>query len=43
MILDRRQIFLLNARGTNYGKFSLKYRGAQIWSNLPNTLKISKT
>ena len=30
-------------RRTNYGKFSLKYRGAQIWNNLPNTLKISKT
>ena len=30
-------------RRTNYGKFSLKYRGAQIWNNLPNTLKLSKT
>ena len=30
-------------RRTNYGKFSLKYRGAHIWNNLPNTLKISKT
>ena len=30
-------------RRTKYGKFSLKYRGAQIWNNLPNTLKISKT
>ena len=30
-------------RRRNYGKFSLKYRGAQIWNNLPNTLKISKT
>ena len=27
----------------NYLKFSLKYRGAQIWNNLPNTLKISNT
>ena len=30
-------------RRKNYGKFSLKYKGAQIWNNLPNTLKISKT
>ena len=30
-------------RRTNYGKYSLKYRGAQIWYNLPNTLKTSKT
>ena len=34
---------LIEYRRTNYGKFSLKYRGAQIWNNLPNTLKISKT
>ena len=43
MILDQHQIFFIEYRRTNYGKFSLKYRGAQIWNNLPNTLKISKT
>ena len=30
---------IIEYRGTNYGK----YRGAQIWNNMPNTLKISKT
>ena len=27
----------------NYGKFSLKYRRAQIWNNLPDDLKTLKT
>ena len=30
-------------RRTNHRKLSLKCRGAQIWNNLPNILKISKT
>ena len=28
---------------TNYGKFSLKFRGAQIWNKLPKDLKILKS
>ena len=28
---------------TNYGKFSLHYRGAIIWNSLPNDLKESKS
>ena len=28
---------------TNYGKFSLKYRRAQIWNNLPDDLKTLRT
>ena len=27
----------------NYGKFSLKYRRAQIWNNLPDDLKTLRT
>ena len=29
----------IDYKRTNYGKFSLKYRGAHIWNNLPNELK----
>ena len=29
----------IDYRRTNYGKFSLKYTGAQIWNNLPKELK----
>ena len=29
----------IDYKRTNYGKFSLKYRGAQIWNNLPIELK----
>ena len=29
----------IDYKRTNYGKFSLEYRGAQIWSNLPIQLK----
>ena len=28
---------------TNYGKFSLKFRGAQIWNKLPKDLKLLKS
>ena len=30
---------LIDYKRTNYGKFSLKHRGAQIWNNLPIELK----
>ena len=30
----------LEFRRTNYGQFSMRYRGAIIWNNLPNDLKI---
>ena len=29
----------IDFKRTNYGKFSLKYRGAQIWNEIPNNLK----
>ena len=29
----------IDYKTTNYGKFSVKYRGAQIWNNLPTELK----
>ena len=29
----------IDYKRTNYGKFSLKYRGAHIWNNLPIELK----
>ena len=43
MILDQHQIYLLILRGQIRGKWSLKYRGAQIWNNLPDDLKTFKT
>ena len=43
MILDHHQIFLLNTEGRTTEKFHQHTGGAQIWNNLPNTLKISKT
>ena len=33
----------IDSRRTNYWKFSLKYRGAQIWYNLPDDLETLKT
>ena len=33
----------INYRRTNYGKFSLKIRGAQIWNELPKELRISQS
>ena len=30
----------IDYRRTNYGKFSLKFRGAQIWNELPKELRI---
>ena len=33
----------INYRSTNYGKFSLKIRGAQIWNELPKELRISQS
>ena len=32
-------ILFIDYKRTNYGKFSLKYRGGQIWNNLPIELK----
>ena len=32
----------IDYKRTNYGKFSLKFRGAQIWNKLPKDLKILK-
>ena len=29
----------IDFKRTNYGKFSLQYRGTIIWNNLPNDLK----
>ena len=43
MILDQDQIYLLILGGQIRGKWSLKYRGAQIWNNLPDDLKTFKT
>lgn len=28
----------INCNKTNYGKFSLKYQGAEVWNNLPADL-----
>ena len=28
---------------TNYGKFSVKYRGAKLWNNLPENLRNQKS
>ena len=33
----------INYRRTNYGKFSLKIRGAQIWNELPKELRMSQS
>ena len=33
----------IDYKKTNYGKFSLKFKGAQIWYKLPNELKVLKT
>ena len=33
----------IDSRRSNYGRWSLKYRGAQIWNNLPDDLKTFKT
>ena len=33
----------IDYKRTNYGKFSLKFRGAQIWNKLPKDLKLSKS
>ena len=33
----------INYRRTNYRKFSLKIRGAQIWNELPKELRISQS
>ena len=41
-MLGQPQIYLLIKR-TNYGKFSLKFRGAQIWNKLPKDLKLLKS
>ena len=43
MILDQHQIYLLILGGQIRGKWSLKYRGVQIWNNLPDDLKTFKT
>ena len=43
MILDQHQIYLLILGGQIRGKWLLKYRGAQIWNNLPDDLKTFKT
>lgn len=32
----------IDYKRTNYGKFSLKFRGAQIWNKLPKELKVLK-
>ena len=34
---------ILGVKRTNYGKFSLQYRGAIIWNSLPNDLKELKS
>ena len=33
----------IDFKRTNYGKFSLKFRGAQMWNELPKDLKDSKS
>ena len=33
----------ITCKRTNYGKFSLKYRGAVVWNSLPAVLKESKS
>jgi len=33
----------IDYKRTNYGKCSLKFRGAQIWNKLPKDLKILKS
>ena len=33
----------IDYKRTNYGKFSLEFRGAQIWNKLPKELKVLKT
>ena len=33
----------IDYKRTNYGKFSLKFRGAQIWNKLPKDLKLLKS
>ena len=33
----------IDYKRTNYGKFSIKYRGAQIWNSLPESLKTKKS
>ena len=33
----------IDFKRTNYGKFSLQYRGAIIWNSLPNDLKELKS
>ena len=33
----------IDYKRTNYGKFSLKFRGPQIWNNLPKDLKTQKS
>ena len=42
IILDLHQTYI-NYRRTNYGKFSLKIRGAQIWNELPKELGMSQS
>ena len=33
----------IDFKRTNYGKFPLKFRGAQMWNELPKDLKDSKS
>ena len=33
----------IDYKRTNYGKFSLKFRGTQIWNKLPKDLKLLKS
>ena len=42
MILDQHQIYLLILGGQIRGKWSLKYRGAQIWNILKHTSHLRK-
>ena len=41
--LGRPQIYLLIVKVQIMEKFSLKFRGAQIWNKLPKDLKILKS
>lgn len=43
MFLKTKSYLFNNFNGTNYGKFLLMFKGAQIWNKLPNDLKMVKS
>lgn len=43
IIPDHQENCIINYKRTNYGKFSIKYKGAQTWNSLPTELKDIKS